>query len=534
MSNVILQKNTESETFTLQSNTGFNAYLDAKNRIMSSPENRGIKIPTPNIPIIISTNNTTNDEIFLKNNTKYSSRYESPPLIDVTIGNNHKYSIEGENIKSLKTPINLSNSKLNSPSLILQTNSQKNYINSSFNNIASNNNSMYNKDNFSINLNNINDQIPIHRYRQQQQYQSPLQQQYQQQYQSPLQQQQYQSPLQQQYQSPSLQQQQYQQQYQSPSLLQYQHQNENNKDKILYDLSNAVKILLDDHNERKQKERDNEEKIKMSTKIQNSTPSFTIPQPESFTKRKQINFDGLNQEQLFLVRERFKLLFRDLINKYPKWNIEEPNYTDIPLKIIHESYEKIIKTICIYQNAMKWKVYLVIIFAGIEYYGYNIKKFEPLQGLLKNQIKTIHKYEPYLLEFSAQFYEDGGEGEEWPLWMRFLGTLLSGLSCFSCLNGFANKTGFKMNDFLFEQADKFVSPTDGPAKLYSDGISDVPEPPSGFQDPNTLIGFISNLFSFGKKDNSGNNQNTNNNQNSNQSQAKPHDDGDEDLYNAEF
>lgn len=275
----------------------------------------------------------------------------------------------------------------------------------------------------------------------------------------------------------------------------------NSNDETLQLLKDSLSVLLNDFNDRKQKEREEKEKEEIKNeKIQQSQqsqqsqqPSFTIPISQPVKQKKIPNYDLMNDQEIYMAKEKFRLLYRDLINKYPRWQIQEPNYDVIPLKLIHECYEKIIKTICIYQTAMKWKVYLVILFAGIEWYGYHVKKFFFLKDLLTNQIKTIHKYDNYLIDFSEQFYSDD-EGDDWPLWMRFLGTLFSGLICFSSVNGFANKIGIEAPPFVFEQADKFVSPPEGPAKLHSDGISEVPDPASGIQDPNNMISIIGNLF----------------------------------------
>lgn len=310
----------------------------------------------------------------------------------------------------------------------------------------------------------------------------------------------------------------------------------NSNDETLQVLKDGLAILLNDYNDRKQKEREEKEKEEIKkTQSQQAqqtfTPSFQIPASQPVKQQKIPNYDAMNDQEIFMAKEKFRLLYRDLINKYPLWQIQEPNYDVIPLKLIHECYEKIIKTICIYQTAMKWKVYLVILFAGIEWYGYHVKKLTFLKDLLTNQIKTIHKFDNYLIEFSEQFYSDG-EGDEWPLWMRFLGTLFSGLACFSSINGFADKMGLQAPAFVFEQADKFVSPPEGPAKLHSDGISEVPEPPSGWQEPNNIIGMIGNLFGMF----SGGNRGTQQASNATPAQAEPAKpvDASDDFANADF
>lgn len=258
------------------------------------------------------------------------------------------------------------------------------------------------------------------------------------------------------------------------------------EEKLMY------KILIKDYLERQKAVKNNE-----TGNLTQNTINYKIPESEPVEKKSKIpnyeDFSEINKEK---IREKFRSNFNILIAKYPKWLIEPPNFNLMPLGLIHKGYEKVVKDICDYQTAMKWKVYLVIIIAGIEYYGYNVNKYTCLKGLLKAQIKTIHKYDPYLVEFAQQFSTDEN-GDDYPLWMRFLGTFLSGLASFSSINGLVKIFGKDASapDYVFEQADKFVSPPEGTAKLRSDGISEVPEPPTGFQDPNSIINIISTVFS---------------------------------------
>lgn len=264
----------------------------------------------------------------------------------------------------------------------------------------------------------------------------------------------------------------------------------------------VIDMLMDDYLQRKNKEKEEEELKKVNTN--EKTPSLKGPGFERPTndetiqnKSKIPNYEEYSEIEKEKVREKFRNNYNLLISKYPKWKIEMPDFNLLPLRLIHERYEQVVRTICIYQTAMKWKVYLIIIIAGIEYYGYNIKKYAFLKGLLKAQIKTIHKYDNYLVEFAEMFFSEDVVGDEYPAWLRFLGTFASGLACFSSINGVVKLLGKDASapDFVFEQADKFVSPPEGTAKLHSDGISDVPEVPSGFQDSKTIIGLIGNLFS---------------------------------------
>ena len=265
-----------------------------------------------------------------------------------------------------------------------------------------------------------------------------------------------------------------------------------------------VDLLLEDYVERKkkEKEKDENEEVKRKSQSKMQTPSKINPGFEKPTSREHIavkskipNYEEYSDIDKDKIKEKFRNNYNILISKYPKWKIEIPDFDLLPLRIIHERYETVVRTICIYQTGMKWKVYLIIIIAGIEYYGYNVKKYTFLKGLLKEQIKSVHKYDNYLVEFAEMFFSDE-VGDDYPIWIRFLGTFASSLGCFSSINGIVKLLGKDTSapEFVFEQADRFVSPPEGTAKLHSDGISDVPDVPSGLQDSNTLIGVIGNLF----------------------------------------
>ena len=257
-----------------------------------------------------------------------------------------------------------------------------------------------------------------------------------------------------------------------------------------------IRLLLEDYKKRKENEKTEESNKNKQNNIP-SAPGFQIPTSEPIEQKSKIpNYEMLSDLDKDKIKEKFRNNYNMLVVKYPKWKIELPDFNVLPLKLIHERYEQVVKTICIYQTAMKWKVYLVLIIALIEWYGHVKKGYVFLNGLLKAQIKTIHKFDTYLIEFAEKFYSDD-DGEEYPLWIRSLGTFITGVVSFCSINGAAKTFGKNATppDFIFEQIDKFVSPPEGTAKLHSDGISDVPEPPTGWQDPNSLIGMIGQFFS---------------------------------------
>lgn len=259
-------------------------------------------------------------------------------------------------------------------------------------------------------------------------------------------------------------------------------------------------IKIEEQNAKLKEEQERKEKNCKNTSQKQSSHGYTIPKSEPIEIKSKIpNYEEMDESEKDAFREKFRNNYNLLKIRYPKWTIQTPDFNVLPLRTIHERYEEVVRMICIYQTAMKWKVYIIVIIAGIEYYvGYK-KNQAFIRGLLESQIKTIHKYETYLIELATMFYSDE-VGEEYPLWVRFLGTFASSLATFSSINGAAKSFGVDAPSLILEEADKFVSPPEGTAKLRSDGISDVPEPPENgtLQDPNAAIGGINFLFNMAK------------------------------------
>lgn len=230
----------------------------------------------------------------------------------------------------------------------------------------------------------------------------------------------------------------------------------------------------------------------VSPKIKIDTPSkanYTIPSSEPVKVSNIPKYEDMNPEEIAKYEAKFRNNFQQLINSYPKWNIETPQIGIIPLRDVHIIYEDVVKTIVTYQTAMKFKVGLVMFFAGIEYIGYKRNKIRAFKNFTKIQVKTIHKHDCYLLSFAKSLNAgtEVGGSDEWPSWLKFLTNIGISTISFASIQGAANSMGWNAPELILHEADKFVSPSDGPAKLKSDGISEVPVPPEGLQDPNEII-----------------------------------------------
>lgn len=214
-----------------------------------------------------------------------------------------------------------------------------------------------------------------------------------------------------------------------------------------------------------------------------SMPKESPVEPET---NKTPDYESMDRDEIQKYEAKFRSNFKLLRESYPEWDIEVPEIGVISLRAVHEIYEELVNNIIIFQNAMKYRVILVIIFAGVEYYFYKVQKIRAFKNFCKVQIKSLSKYNVYLLNLSKSMHKRGAENE-WPSWLNFVTNILTSLFSFVAIQGAANSMGWTAPESILHEADKFVSPDHGPAKLKSDGIPEVPKVPTGFQDPNYII-----------------------------------------------
>ena len=208
-------------------------------------------------------------------------------------------------------------------------------------------------------------------------------------------------------------------------------------------------------------------------------------------ENKRPNYDLMNAEEIQVMRVKFEGLYQKLVSSYKdSWNILEPNYYTDPIDQIHERYENIVKRIVIYQTAQRWKVYLAISIVAIEYLGYKRWKWQIMKDFSKIQLKTIHKYDHYLIELATTWYDQNEE--DWPFLLRAAGTMGSNIVVFILINWVCGSMGFDKNEKIHELANQFVSDGDTNAVLKNknDNIPEVPDPPSGITSPDNIISML--------------------------------------------
>ena len=227
-----------------------------------------------------------------------------------------------------------------------------------------------------------------------------------------------------------------------------------------------------------------------SNRSTQSTSNFTVPglatdkntKPEA---RKTPDYENMNPNEIMIYEQKFRNRFHELKTVYEKWDIKIPAIGQVSLRSVHNIYVEIVDSIKTHQTASRLKVYLAILFYAIEWFCYHYHGIKAFKNFGKTQIKTIHKYDCHLMEFAKMFT---GDGEEWPTWSKFLLNLGSSIFAFGSVSTLAPMMGGRSApELILHECDKFFSPSDGPAKYYNDGVPDVPEKPTGYQDPATIL-----------------------------------------------
>ena len=236
-----------------------------------------------------------------------------------------------------------------------------------------------------------------------------------------------------------------------------------------------------------------------SPKINFNAKSPEIPRKPTLTHEndnKKPDYENMSPEELNKARIKLEDLFKKLIASYPGWLIQEPKYYEDDVELIHDRYETIVKRIIIYQCAQKWKVYIAIVIAGIEYFGYVYFNWEIMKDFTKLQLKTLYKYDEYLIELAGKWYDESEEN--WPFILRALGTMGSNIFVFAAVNFLCSIVGFSgMKENIYQYANDFISDGNMNANLKSNlDISEVPEPPEGLTDPNKIISIIESSVPF--------------------------------------
>ena len=236
---------------------------------------------------------------------------------------------------------------------------------------------------------------------------------------------------------------------------------------------------------------------KDSLKItQNNLLSQKIPiKPLDKLETTKPNYDIMTDDEKSKMRIIFEDNYTKLENSYSTWEIRKPNFYDDSLDLIHDRYEKIIKRIVIYQTAQKWKVYFSLAIAGVEYLLFKKYKLKFMEGFTKIQLKTLHRYDQYFIELSEKYHSAGSD--EWPFYLKVGGTVGINVVVFAIINTLFGSGSIGEN--MHGIADQFISSGEGDANIKRNIIPDVPDVPSGYTSPDTLMSLLSMVYGGNSK-----------------------------------
>jgi len=120
----------------------------------------------------------------------------------------------------------------------------------------------------------------------------------------------------------------------------------------------------------------------------------------------------MTPEQQAGMRLKFNFKFDSLRETYPTWKIESPP-PDATLDQIHDVY---VKKIMISLNSSQWKVYLVIMFLGIEVFGIKVLGLD-FRGYTLSQVRLMNRYDRLLIELGERYCLQGAS--QWSIETRF-------------------------------------------------------------------------------------------------------------------
>lgn len=228
-----------------------------------------------------------------------------------------------------------------------------------------------------------------------------------------------------------------------------------------------------------------ENTIKIGTDI--PPPQMPAPPKEEPPKSSKPNYNIMSDDEISKIRNIFEERYTKLSKSYPTWQIKLPDFNNDHIEIIHDRYEKTVTNILISQRAQKLKVMLAIIFTSVEYLLFIKWKWAIMKNFAKMQLKTLHRYDSYLIEIATKLQST--EDDKWPFLLRMSGTLGLNFVIFGAINSFCGN-GSSMAESVHGIADQYITSLDEDVVHNKDGISEVPDIPSGIAAPDSLLKII--------------------------------------------
>lgn len=182
------------------------------------------------------------------------------------------------------------------------------------------------------------------------------------------------------------------------------------------------------------------------------------------TSTNRPNYVTMSIPQQIDMRVMFRTKFGILRSSYPQWNIQDPSEGST-LDQVHDMYENYVKEIIISMNSNQWKIYLIILFLGIEIFGIKVLGMD-FKGYTMSQVKSMNRYNRLLVELGEKYYVQGNSN--WPIEIRFIITAAINAIIFFAIKYFSKWLG---GDHMSEVIQGFVDKILNSEMLNSSGTT---------------------------------------------------------------
>ena len=231
-------------------------------------------------------------------------------------------------------------------------------------------------------------------------------------------------------------------------------------------------------------------------------------------KKKDVNghpmpdYRAMSAEEKARWNADFNVKFGILREAYPEFNI--PDFDPgTPLEIRHQHYDRYVRQIHIDNSVGNYRVYLMILFAGIELFCTKILGLD-MSGYTINQLRLMNKYDRLLVELGEKSFIS--TGSDWPVEARIVVMALFNGIIFLVVRLFASYMGPGIGDMLQNMVNNFLNGDNNADQVKeggtatAEGLVDPPARNSGGGfDLGSIInglGGLGNLFGGGNNNES--------------------------------
>jgi len=207
------------------------------------------------------------------------------------------------------------------------------------------------------------------------------------------------------------------------------------------------------------------------------------------------NFRAMSETEKAKWNADFNVKFGILREAYPEFDIPYFDNTT-PLEIKHQHYDRYVKQIHIDNSVGNYRVYLLVLFAGIELFCVKVLGLD-MSGYTINQLRLMNKYDRLLVELGEKTYSS--VGSDWPVEARIVVMALFNGIIFLVVRLFASYLGPGLGDMMQNMVNNFLTGDKAEItdKDNKDGLPDPPVNNGGGFDLNSIINGLGGLFGGG-------------------------------------